>query len=120
MADVTNDLTLTGTGNTWSPYYPPESVIVNGVDGGANDQNANYHTNIHNGPNTYDVSNTQWDFFPTATEAHPGGGGLHIVDPATVPEPSSLLLVGGMLGLGAFYRGRRSRRPFHVEVNPRS
>ncbi|HUO10397.1 MAG TPA: PEP-CTERM sorting domain-containing protein [Phycisphaerae bacterium] len=79
------DITLTGTGNTWTRTPPTGSLELPGV---------NYQLN---------KTDTSEDFWPVppVTESHPGVG-VHIVTEAS-PEPASLALfgIGALALLGA-------------------
>jgi len=80
---IDGDLPLTGNGS-WSHEPPFDAVLVTAPP---DSQIANVHTPLPPGFR---------DFFPTDIEFHPGQG-VHSVQVATVPEPSSyLLLVSGI------------------------
>lgn len=86
------ETTLTNSGTTWSNMAPPGSVLIDG---------------INNKLNGTDTTN---DFWPsTVTETHPGGG-QHVVDPASVPEPNSLAMVLAAILMGLAYGRRHNRR----------
>jgi len=88
------DLTLTNTGDTWGRIPPAGALTINGVNqfllGG---------------------SNRNGDFWPGIPfqESHPGQG-VHAVTNASIPEPSTwvMLLTAGMI-VPAYARWRRRR-----------
>lgn len=100
-------LPLTTSPSFWSHEPPPGVVLVTGPPG---NQMANLHTPRPAGFNDFfPVGITNDVFLPgIIIESHPGQG-LHSVQLATVPEPSTLLLLAsGLTGLG--YQLRRGRK----------
>ncbi|MGP0065498.1 MAG: PEP-CTERM sorting domain-containing protein [Isosphaeraceae bacterium] len=86
---------------SWTSTPPPGAVLVSGPVG---DQNANMHTGLAKG---------QVDFYTVGQTIHipPGGGAEHIVDGASVPEPSTwimLLTAGGLLPIYTKWGRRRA------------
>lgn len=83
-------------GASWMPDPPPGAVLVTGPFG---DQAANIHTGR---------PGNEVDFFPGHVVECDGPNGCHPVDPAKVPEPAALAILGaGLIGLGAARLHRR-------------
>ena len=122
-------LTDPSTGTPWSPNAPNGAVIVPGLDcdspnctpaQNAADQAANQHAGLSAGEVDFwpgivgpgGVLNTGGGTAPPGTKVpimSCGGGGAecHPVDPAGVPEPASVLLLGScLLGLAALARNK--------------
>jgi hypothetical protein len=103
----TNEVTLTNTGANWSSTPTSADLLVVGQLG---DQHANCHTGT--GPygclNPSGYDNGYVDFFPGEFSECTGTNGCHEVVPATIPEPSTLLLLGPAV-VGIFWK-LRSRR----------
>jgi len=95
--DIFNNLTLSQTGAAWGPTPAPGDVIVTGNDTLPSEQLANLHTVLD--PN-------EVDFFVTPPLIEQEAGlGQHVVDPAPVPEPGTLILFStGILGLAILRR----------------
>ncbi|HEX5327887.1 MAG TPA: PEP-CTERM sorting domain-containing protein [Acetobacteraceae bacterium] len=97
---TTGTLLLSNTGSAWLPTPPNGAVLVAGLFG---DQAANLHTNLP----CNDVE-CEVDFFPGHVVECEDANGCHPVDPAKVPEPVTLAILGvGLIGLGAARLHRR-------------
>ncbi len=102
--DIFNGITLSQSGASWSPTPPPSAVQVFGPFG---DQYANTHTNLpSNFVDFWPCTSASGSVMP-CVEMKAGGGGAHVVAPAT-PEPSTLFLLGPA-GLGLLWRWRARR-----------
>ena len=126
--DVFGNTSLTQQGAAWSPTPSPGTQLVTGPDdGSAADQAANLHLGLSSDPNEVDffaftvppggVSDSgallpgQGPFGPFKFgEDKPEGDGVHNVDPAPAPEPSTIILLGiGGIGLVCRVRRRKAK-----------
>jgi len=100
----TNEVTLTNPGATWSSQISSADLLVPGALG-------NQAANCHTGTGPYGCLNPNGqdqgyvDFFPGEFSECTGSGGCHEVEPASVPEPSTLLLLGPAV-VGIFWKLR--------------
>ena len=93
---ASGDQILTSSGTPWANTPPPGAVTINGV---------NQFLSGVNGDRSQ-------DFWPVGPFTETGPGGLqHVVTTASVPEPSSLILIatGLVVAVGHSAHRRRSR-----------
>jgi hypothetical protein len=95
VVDSLTNVMLTNTGAAWGRTPPPGSVVIAGVNSMLNGK---------------DTSQDFWPV-PPVTEVHPGGG-AHVVTDASIPEPSTwiMLLTAGVIVPAYARRGRSSVR----------
>jgi len=93
VVDSLTNIVLTNSGAGWGRIAPPDAVLINGVN------------------NLLDGNDTNQDFWPVppVMETHPGGG-VHVVTNASIPEPSTwiMLFTAGII-VPAYGRWARRR-----------